>query len=254
MKQALTIAGKEIRSSFVTPMAYVVISGFLVLSGFFFFELVGDFNDLLKNMQLQKNVIDTSLNFRVIAPYFQILAFVLVFLVPILTMRAISEEKRSGTFELLATSPITVSDLVLGKFLGSAFVIWVMLSLSFIFPAALIAVSDPEVAPVFVGFGGLLLFGLAFISIGIAVSATTKNQTIAGVASAIISLVFFLCDLASDYFGALGGAIVRYLSPSVHAESMLRGVVTGADLVYFASVIFLGLFVANRVLDAERWR
>ena len=126
MRQALNIAGREVRASFVTPMAYLIIAAFLALGGFLFFTLVGEYNLLLRRVQIQMPA-DLNLNQIVIAPYFMSLAFVLVFLIPILTMRSISEEKRSGTYELLATSPISVSELVLGKFLGCSAVLLVML-------------------------------------------------------------------------------------------------------------------------------
>lgn len=253
MSNALTIAGKEIRTSVVTPMAYAVTAGFLVMCGFFFFSLLKQFNPLVQQAALTKDS-TPSLNDWVIYPYYQTLEIVLVFLIPILTMRAIAEERRSGTFELLATSPLKVGDIVLGKFIGSFAVIGTMLLLSFVFPASLLIFADPEVPPVLVGFLGLILFALAFTSIGIAVSACTQNQTISAVLSAVVSLIFYVCDAPADQLGPVLGGVLKYLAPSAHTLLMGRGVITGVDIVYFLSVTVIGLFIANRVLDAQRWR
>ncbi len=253
MRNSLTIASREIRSSFVTPLAYAVFAGFLVLSAFFFFSLLQQFNTLVMQSAMLRDV-NTSLNEWVITPYYQTLEIVLIFLIPVLTMRVVAEEKRSGTFELLATSPISVAELVLGKFLGVAFVTTVMLLLSFLFPLVLINFADPETLPVFVGFLGVLLFSLAYVAIGVAVSSCTKSQTVAGVISLVTLLVLYIVDAPADKIGGTTATVLKYLAPSSHTEMFTKGVLAGADIVYFLSLIVAGLFVANRVLDAQRWR
>lgn len=253
MKNIMAIARREFSSSFLTPLAYVVISGFLLLSGFFFFGLVQQFNAILMRAAMMPNI-SPNLNEWVIAPFFQTLEIILVFLIPILTMRAVAEERRSGTFELLMTSPVSVSELIVGKFLGVSSVVLVMLLLSFIFPLALILVADPEIMPVLVGFLGILLLAMSFTAIGVSLSAMTKSQTVAGVLSLVVLLIFYVIDMPGSYFGENVAAVLGYLAPSRHSQAMIKGVVTGADLIYFSSVILLGLFIGNRVLDAERWR
>jgi ABC-2 type transport system permease protein len=253
MKKCLAIAGKELKIGFTTPLAYVVMSGFLLLSGFFFFTLLQQFQLVLERaMQLPNE--NPSLNEWVVVPYYQTLEIILIFLIPILTMRSLSEERQRGTFELLATSPVSASQIVLGKYFGTASMLFIMLLLSFTYPAVLILFSDPEVMPILVGFLGLTLFALGFVALGVAISAFSKNQTIAGFVTLVVLLVFYVVDAPADRLDSVSASILNYLTPSSHTEGMLKGVLTGVDVVYFLSLISLGLFVANRALDAERWR
>ncbi len=253
MNGALAIAARDIRSNFVTPIAYAVMAGFLLLSGFFFFTLLQDFNPLVEQAALMREL-TPNLNEWVVTPYFLVLQVILIFLVPLLTMRSVAEEKHNGTFEMLATSPVSVGSIVLGKALGAAFVILVMLLLSFIFPLVLIFFTTVETKPILVGFLGLILFAWSFASLGIAVSSFTKSQTVAGVISLVLLLVLFSADAPAAQIGGRTAEILKYLAPTAHSEMMLKGVLNGADLTYFMSVIFVGLFIANRALDAQRWR
>ena len=253
MKKIISIASKEIKSSFFTPFAYVIFAGFLLLSGFFFFTLLQQFNGVLAQQSPIKGE-QISLNKWVVMPFYQTLEIVLIFLIPLLTMRSFAEERQVGTFEMLMTSPLSVSEIVLGKFLGISTVIFAMLLLSFSFPTALMLFSDPEVLPIFVGFFGLCLFSFSFVPLGIAVSSFCKSQTIAGFISLILLLVFYIIAAPAEKLQGAMAKMLLYVSPSSHTEVFLKGVITGSDVVYFFSVIAFGLFLANRILDAERWR
>ncbi len=253
MKPVITIALRELKSNFVTPLAYVVITGFLLLSGFFFFSLLQQFNGVLAQASLMPEM-TPNINQWVITPYLRTLEIILLFLIPILTMRAIADEKQSGTFELLFTSPITVNQIVLGKFIGVSLVILIMLGLSSVFFLALIPFANPEIPPMLVGFIGVILFSMSFTGLGVAISACTKNQTVAGVSSLVIFLLFYAIDAPAAHFGEIGAYVLGYLAPANHMELITKGVISSTDLVYFFSVMFLGLFAANRILDAERWR
>ena len=253
MRNSLVIAAREVRSSFVTPLAYAIISGFLVISGFFFFSLLQQFNSLVLQASMMRDI-NPSLNEWVVVPFFQTLEVVLIFLIPVLTMRSFAEEKRSGTFELLATSPISVAELVWGKFFGVSTVVLVMILLSFTFPGVLLLFSDPEPTPMFAGLLGMSLFALGYVAVGLAVSAGTKSQTVAGIVSTVIALVLYIIDAPADKIGGKAAAVFSYLAPPTHTQVMAKGVVTGSDLVYFVSLMLLGLFVASRILEAQRWR
>jgi len=253
MRNIITIASREWRSSFYTPLAYVLISGFLLLSGFFFFSFLQQFNVVLARTQMIRDS-SPSLNEWIVIPFYNTLQIVLIFLIPLLTMRSIAEERKAGTFELLATSPLTSGEIVLGKFLGVAVVITVMLLLSLSFPLVLVVFADPEVAPILIGFLGLLLFALALAAIGVAVSACARSQTVAGVLSLVILLVYYIIDAPAERFSEFSRQFLYYLAPARHAEALTKGLLTASDLVYFLSVIALGLFIANRILDAESWR
>ena len=253
IRTALSIAARDVRSAFVTPIAYVVIAGFMLLAGFFFFTILQEFTPMAAQANMLRDVIP-NLNEWVVTPYYNVLEVVLIFLVPLLTMRSIAEEKHNGTFEMLITSPLKVSDIVLGKAIAAAVVTFIMLLLSFIFPVVLMIFADPEIKPVFIGFLGLVLFAWSFVAIGVAVSAFTKSQTVAGVVSLVVLLVFYSADAPVQHLTGLPSAILSYLAPGTHTEMMLKGVIYGADIVYFLSVIAFGLFLANRALDAQRWR
>lgn len=253
MKYIFAIAGREIRSSFVTPVAYVAMAGFLFLSGFFFFTLLQDFNPLSDQAAMLREI-TPNLNEWVVSPFFHVLEVILIFLIPLLTMRTISEEKHNGTFEMLTTSPLKVSDIVLGKALGVATVTFIMLLLSFAFPLVLILYTDVEAKPIFVGQLGLLLFAWSFSALGIAISSFTKSQTVAGVVSLVFLLVLYSADAPAMQLEGKFAAILKYMAPGQHTDMLLKGVIQGADLVYFVTLIFFGLFIANRVLDAQRWR
>lgn len=253
MFKASTIAAREIRSGFVTPLAYAAAAGFLLISAFFFFSLLQQYNTVVQQAAMMPDM-NPSLNEWVVTPFFQTLEIVLVFLIPILTMRSFSEEKRSGTFELLATSAISVTQLVWGKVLGVLVLVFLILLLAFVYPLSLMYYASPEVPPILIGFLGLLLFSCAYTAIGVAASACTSNQTIAGVVSLVLSLVLYVIDAPAAKLGGSAAQVLSYLSPASHTQLLSKGVIAGSDIVYFASLMLFAMFVANRVLEAQRWR
>ncbi|MCC6221126.1 MAG: ABC transporter permease [Deltaproteobacteria bacterium] len=253
MKNIRAIAAKDIKASFVTPVAYVVISGFILISGFFFFSLVQRFNSVLRQAALMPTM-KPNLNEWVITPYYNTLTIVLIFLIPILSMGAIAEEKQKGTFELLATSPLSVSDIVVGKFFGIVFVAMAMLVISFVFPLVLLIFADPEVMPVIVGFIGVSLFAISFSAIALAASAATHSQIVAAVLSLVSLLLLFVIDAPAAKLDGSLAAFLVYFSPSDHVEKFIKGIVSGTDVVYFVSLVLVGLFATTRVIEAERLR
>jgi ABC-2 type transport system permease protein len=195
-----------------------------------------------------------NLNQTVVEGVYQTMVIVLVFLIPLLTMRTIAEEKRRGTFELLITSPVSVSQIVVGKFLSLAGVIFVMLALSFLFPLLLIFYGNPEVPPILSGFLGVLLCSFAFASIGMAVSSFTENQIVAGVSSMVTLLLLYVIQAPAESLGGNAAEFLRYLSPVEQIQDMIHGVITLQAVTYFVSLILVGLFLSQRALDAHRWR
>lgn len=259
MRNVTAIAKREILSFFVSPVAYFVITGFVLLSGYFFFNLIGFFNHMIVRSQampfLQQE--PPSVNRWVIEAFYQTLIVVLVFLVPMLTMRTIAEEKRRGTFELLVTSPISVGDIVLGKFIGIAFVLFVMNTLVFGFPLLLVVLADVavEFAPIVTGYVGLLLCSLAFASLAMAVSCFTENQIVAAITGMVTLLLFYVIHSpAQTMEPGTVQSVLNYVSPVMQLRDPVRGVLTLQGLVYFLSVIGVGLFLSQRSLEAYRWR
>lgn len=258
MRNIWAIFKREILSFFVSPVAYFVITGFVLLAGYFFFNLLQMYNLVVARyaMMPQMGMQAPNLNQWVVEGYYHTLIVILVFLIPLLTMRIIAEERRRGTFELLATSPLQVREIVFGKFLGVGFVVAVMMFLVFLFPLLLCYFGEPapEVKPIVSGFAGVLLCALAFASIGMAVSSFTENQIVAGVSSMVALLMLYVIHSPAESLGGTASEILIYLSPVMQARDMLRGVVSLQSSVYFLSLISLGLFLSQRALDAQRWR
>lgn len=257
MKTIFLIAGKEIRSLFVSPIAYVVLTGFLLLGGWFFFNLLFRFTYLLTlytSFQNLQGLQSLNLNEQVIAPLLHNLTIVLVIMIPIITMRAFAEEKKNGTYELLLTSPLTVSQLVLGKFLGSLFFVLVMILLTGIYPAILLRYGNPELGILASGYLGFFLLAVVFVSVGLLTSSLTENQIVAAVTCFVILLLLYVLSWPSETAGATLGNALKYLSVIEHFSEMVKGIIDTKNLVYFLSLILLSLFLTHRSVEASRWR
>ncbi len=257
MRNALAIAGTELRSYFVSPIAYVVLTGFLLLGGWFFFNLLARFNFLLqiyssfRNPEAQARL---NLNEFVIAPLLHNLSVVLVILIPVITMRSFAEEKRSGTYELLMTSPLSIIEIVAGKFLGVIGFLLIMLGLTAIYPAILLVYGNPEMGIIAAGYLGLLLLAITFATVGLLTSSLTENQIIAAVSCLVLLLLFYVISWPAETASPTLGAILKYLSLTEHFGEMVKGVIDTKDLVYFGSVILLALFLTHRSVESVRWR
>lgn len=256
MRSILLIGKREILSYFVSPAAYFVIAGFVLLSEFFFFSYLINFNQTFLEYANSpySGVEKMSLNEWVIEAYYHTLILVLVFLVPLLTMRITSEERKSGTFELLLTSPVSVSQIVYGKYLGLSCVVVVMCLFSFVCPLLLCIFVNPEIAPVVSGAVGVLLCGLAFTSIGMAASSFSDSQIVSGVSSMVVLLLLYIIFGPQKTPGGTVEEVLRYMSPVWQVNELIEGVVSIQGAVYFVSLIAVGLFLCQRALDAERWR
>ncbi|MBX7143757.1 MAG: ABC transporter permease [Oligoflexia bacterium] len=256
MKNVWAIFRRETLSFFVSPVAYFVITGYVLLAGYFFFMLLGRFNIVVARFSMMPNggMPTPNLNQWVVEGYYHTLLVVLVFLIPMLTMRLIAEERRRGTFELLATSPLSVGEIVLGKFLGVAFVLFIMTAAVGLFPLVLCLFGNPELRPILSGLLGLLLFGLSFASIGMAVSSLTENQIVAAISSMVTLLLLYVIHSPVESLSGAAADILMYLSPVVQAHDLIKGVIGVKNVVYFLSLISVGLFFSQRALEAQRWR
>jgi ABC-2 type transport system permease protein len=257
MRNILTIASKELRSYFVSPIAYVVLTGFLLLGGWFFFNLLARFNFLLGIYEAMRNpaaMERLNLNEFVIAPLLHNLSVVLVILVPMITMRSFAEEKRAGTYELLMTSPVSILEIVLGKFVGAFVFLVIMIGLTAIYPILLAAYGNPELGVMAGGYIGLLLLATAFASVGLLTSSFTDNQIIAAVSCLVVLLLLYVISWPADTAGGVIGGLLKYVSLTEHFGEMVKGLVDTSDLVYFVSVIILALFLTQRSVESIRWR
>jgi ABC-2 type transport system permease protein len=257
VRNALTIAGKELRSYFVSPIAYVVLTGFLLLGGWFFFNLLARFNFLLSVYSALQNPeaqMRLNLNEFVISPLLHNLSVVAVTLKTMITMRSFAEEKRSGTYELLMTSPLSITEIVAGKFIAVVTFLLIMIGLTGIYPLILLAYGNPEVGVMAAGYLGLTLLAVAFATVGLLTSSLTENQIIAAVSCLVVLLLLYVIAWPADTAGPVLGEVLKYLSLTEHFAEMVRGVIDTKELVYFASVILLALFLTQRSVESVRWR
>lgn len=257
MQSIYVIAKKEIHALFVSPIAYVVLTGFLLIGGWFFFNLLFRFNYLLtlySTFQNPEGLAGLNLNEQVIAPLLQNLTIISLIMIPLITMRAFAEEKKNGTYELLLTSPLTVTQIVLGKFFGCLFFIFVMILLTGIYPAILLLYGNPEMGVLASGYLGLFLLGVVFVSVGLFTSSLTENQIVAAVTCFVILLLLYVLSWPAETSGATLGGVLRYLSVVDHFGEMVKGLIDTKDIVYFLSLILLSLFLAHRCVEASRWK
>jgi ABC-2 type transport system permease protein len=255
MTNIWSLMKKELRSYFSSPIAYVVLFAFTLIYGFFFYNIVMWFN--AQAMQMAQNPYyaqQININEMVFSAIFRNMVLILVFLSPLLTMRLLAEEKKNGTDELLYTSPLTVWQIVLGKYFASLIVLALMLGLTALLSIFAFALGNPEIAPWLTGYLSLFLLGAACLAIGLFFSALTDNQIVAAVLTLVTLLLILILNWLAQQGSGSWQQVVGYLSFSQHTEDLTRGILDTKDLVYFASFSFLGLFLAHSVLQSRRWR
>jgi len=240
-----------------SPAAYIVFTFFLLISGWFFSQIFLFYSDASMRSFMQPQL-GQNLNIteNVMRPLFSNMSVVLLFFIPMLTMRLFAEEKRQGTIELLATAPITDLQIVVGKFLAAVGLYGLMI-LAGLLNLALIwhyATTPPEWKPVLTGALALLLFGSCFIALGVFVSTLTRNQIVAGILSFCLFLGVWTLGWADDPSAGPVMRAVAYLGVTTHMEDMVKGVVDLKDVVFYLSFIAFGLFLAHQSVQSQRWR
>ncbi|MGH9557796.1 MAG: ABC transporter permease [Bryobacteraceae bacterium] len=250
----LTIARKELHSYFRSPIAYGVMAFFAVIAGFFFYIAVAFFvQQSIQSAMMGQNV-PMNMNEGVIRGVLSNISVIGLFLLPMITMRLFAEEKRTGTIELLATSPLTDMEIILGKWLASLVFYAAMLALSLVSMSWLFVYGKPDWKPMLVGYLGLLLMGGAFLAIGVFISTCTKNQIVAGVAGFGVCLMLWVLGWMAGFGNSVGAQVASYVSVLTHFDSFSKGVLDSKDILYYVSVIFIGLFLTARSLESLRWR
>ncbi len=253
MRNVLAIAGKEVRGYFASPIAYIVIGFFALLYGWFFYVPTMFFNR--QSMQMGMGMGGTmNINQMLITPVLTNTTVVVLFILPMITMRTYAEEKRSGTIELLLTSPITDTQIILGKFLGAMALYAALLAVTLVHMGILFWYGDPDWKPIATGYLGLLLMGGCFLSVGLLISSLTKNQIVAGMVTFAVFLMLWVINWVGSFVGPTAQAIFSHLSITDHFDDFARGVIDTKHLVYYLSFISLGLFLTARSVDSERWR
>ncbi len=233
MKEAFIVMKKELRAYFVSPIAYIVITIFLIFTGFFFFKDFFYFNQAeMRNL-------------------FQLLPLMFTFVVPAITMRLFSEEKHSGSIEILMTMPVRTLDVVVGKFLaGSAFVA-VMLAPTLVYLVTLIIAGDPDPGPIIGGYLGALLLGGAYTSIGVFASSLSKNQIIAFITGWAINFSLWIVDKVVIFLPSKL-SFIQYMGSDNHFQNISKGLIDSRDIIYFLSVMALFILITVKILDERR--
>jgi len=259
MRAILAIAWREFRSYFVSPVAYLLIAIFLFITGGFFCTSLIEFVNQAVRAQQQSGMFGNesppmSVNEWVVRPFFYNVAVISMFLVPMITMRLLCEEKKTGTIELLLTSPITELEITIGKFLAGLGLYAVMLLGTLVFMAILFAHGKPDPGPIVTGYAGLLLLGAASLALGTLVSSLTSNPIIAGFGGFALVLVFWLLHLGVANSTGTIPSILNYVSVLRHFDDPSKGVVDSRNLVYYVSLMVFGLFATMRSIESVRWK
>src|SRR5881296_3637506 len=256
MSNILAIAHKELKSYFASPIAYIVIGVFALLYGYFYVAILAFF--VRQSMQMAQFGAGAgqsmNLNQQMIRPLLQDVLILILFMLPAITMRTYSEEKRSGTIELLLTSPITDFQIIMGKFLGAMALYGVMLAVTLIHLGLLFVYGRPEWKPIVTAYIGLLLMGGCFIATGLFISSLTRNQIVAGMVTFAVFLMLWIITWIGSFSGPTVDKLTQYLSIVDHFDDFGKGVLDTTHLIYYVSFITFGLFLTAKSVDSERWR
>lgn len=233
----LAIIKKELQSYFCSPVAYIVFSAFLMILGYFFWVFI------------------LSSQIASLTPILSNSAFILLIASPVLTMRLISEEKKNKTIELLLTSPISPTEIIIGKYFASLILYCILFLITLEFPFIIYHYS-PEFdwGPVFTGYLGMILMASAYISVGLFASTISENQIIAAMSCFGILLLFWFFGWSKDIFDNAFGQILANLSIFDRFADFLRGIIDTGNIIFFIVFTFIWLFLASRVLESDRWR
>ncbi len=255
MARILAVFKKEIRSYFVSPIAYTVLTLFAVMAGFFFWIITQSYQ--MASLQSMMNPMAAQgLNPAewVFRPLFRNLAVIMLFIMPALTMRLFSEEKKQGTAELLFTYPVRDVELLLGKYLAALVLFLAMLGLTLVYPLLLARFTRIEWGPTLTGYLGLALLGLAFLALGVLLSSLTENQIIAGISAFGAALLLWIVAWPADQAGPTARVVLNHLSIIAHQDGFTKGVIETKDVIFYLDFSLLCLFLTLRSLESKRWR
>ena len=254
MRNAWIICRKELSSYFVSPIAYVLLALWAFIFGYFFWVEVGGFMKYSSEMMMQGQMYPMNLNEQIIRPLLQNVAVIGLFFVPMITMRLFAEEKRSGTIELLVTTPVRDLEIIVGKWMAAMSLYCCMLLFTVVHFLFLFKYGNPDWKPMAIAYLGLLLEAGVMLAIGEFISSITKNQIIAGASTFAVLILLWVLGWVSSYESATWATVLSYMSLTTHSESFMRGVIDSKDAIFYVTVIFLGLFFTARSLDSLRWR
>ncbi len=254
MTSVLLICQKEFKSYFTGPIAYLLMAFFGLIFGFGFYTATRDVVHFSLQAQMMGQQQPMNLNDQIIRPLLGFASTIALFLIPMITMRLIAEEKKTGTIELLPTSPVNDIAIILGKWMGAMLLYLCILGMSVINIAFLFLWGKPDWHPVAVAYLGLILQGGCLLAIGTFISTTTKNQIIAGGVTFFVCLLLWLLSWYTAFETGVAGQVISYLSIITHFDNFAKGLLSTKDVVFYLSMIFFALFLTARSMESLRWR
>lgn len=259
MRQTLAIMKKEWRSYFYSPVGYIIIALFVILTGVFYYLYLNTFVQMcvqasFYEMQYRGFKQSLNINYHMIRPFVYNVAIISLFILPLISMRLFSEEKRQGTIELLFTVPVHINQIVLGKFLAGLSFYAILLLAPLFYILLLFFFGNPELGQIFVAFAGLIFLGSVIIGWGLFISTMTENQIVSATATFALSLLLWIIGWGASYSGKMIGSVLEYLSVINHFEDFSKGVLDTQHIAYYLLISFLGLYLAKFSLESTRWR
>jgi len=252
--KSVTIALRDFKGYFKSPIGYIVAAGFIFIMSWFFYWGLMAYGDMSMSYTRYNSGRAPNLTDGMIVPFYGNMNIIFLLFVPFITMRLFSEEYQNHTFELLMTSPVSAFQMVWGKFLSAILFIGVMLGITLIYPAILYYASTPDFGPLLTSYLGTMAMASVYASVGLMCSSLTENQVVAAVNTFFGCLFLWLISWAATKWTGPAADIVNYLSLMNHYRSFSAGVLNSADVFYYFSFIFFFLFLTYRVIDSKRWR
>jgi len=234
MGNIFAVFKREMKSYFNSPIAYIILTVFLLIAGWFFATPL-----FIANEASIRNVMG-------------IIPLIFIFFIPAITMRLISEEKKVGTIELILTMPLKESEFILGKFFAALCLLFIALVLTWAYVLTISILGNPDGGPVFAGYVGLLLMGGAYLAIGVFASSLTENQIVAFIIAFVIIFIFFMLDKVLIFAPVSLAGILEYLSIDYHFNNILRGVIDTRDIIYYLSLMIFSLTLATHFLANKK--
>jgi ABC-2 type transport system permease protein len=253
MQNVLAIWQREMKAYFVSPIAYVVLTLWLLVSGLYFYVILSNVIRSTMN-QFGPGSQPVDVPGFVTRAFFGFMSVVLLFMIPMLTMGLFAEEKKRGTIELLLTTPVGNLQVMLGKFLASTTFLLIMFAGTGITISVLFKYGQPDWRPILGAYLGLLLYGEALLAAGLFISTLTENQIVSGVITFGLSLVLLAIESFSSDTAGVAKDVLSYLSVIGHLDDFIKGVIDTTHVIFYLSFAFVGLFLTYRSLESMRWR
>lgn len=254
MKNILVLYRKELKGYYSSWIAYLLMAFFAVIFGYFFYAATAIFVSRSMQSMAMGQGMPMDMNEWIIRPLLMNVSVIGLFIIPMITMRLFAEEKRTGTIELLMTSPVRDYEMIVAKWLAALTLYGSILAISAVNLIYLFAYGKPDWKPILIGYLGLLLQGGCLLAIGTFISTLTRNQIIAVGGTFAVCLLLWVFDWVTAYDTSGWAKVLSYISVVTHFETFAKGVLDTKDIIFYVSMIFFGLFLTARSMESLRWR